>query len=98
MTMHWAASCALTGDENQRITRYGERVNTSNPDIRRLFDWLSAAWPRSLSTEQLIELTREPENPAEHREKMVAALEELYLNIPPVPQCGRRRTTRPALS
>ena len=83
MTMHWAASCALTGDENQRITRYGERVNTSNPDIRRLFDWLSAAWPRSLSTEQLIELTREPENPAEHREKMVAALEELYLNNPP---------------
>jgi len=82
-TMHWAASCALTEDENQRITRYGEKVNTRSPDIRRLFDWLSAAWPRSLSTEQLIQLTLEPENPVDHRERMMVALEELFLNKPP---------------
>lgn len=83
-SMHWAASYAATDDENQRITRYGDRVDTSNPDIRRVLDWLAAAWPRSLSTEQLIHLALEPEKPEQTRETILEALRELYLNNPPL--------------
>ncbi|HEY1844047.1 MAG TPA: methyltransferase regulatory domain-containing protein [Buttiauxella sp.] len=82
--MHWAASYALTDDENQRITRFSDKVDTSNPEIRRVLDWLAAAWPRSLSTEQIIHHTLEPEKPEDHREIILRALRELYVNKPPL--------------
>ncbi|AUX73495.1 bifunctional class I SAM-dependent methyltransferase/glycosyltransferase [Erwinia pyrifoliae] len=81
--MHWAASCMPGDDEHVRITRYGEKVDASHPAIRRILDWLSAAWPRSLSTEQLIRLTLEPESPDDHREVMLAALQTLFINKQP---------------
>ncbi len=83
-SLHWAASYAVTSDENQRITRFSDKVDTSHPDIRRILDWLSAAWPRSLSSEQIIQHTFEPEKPEQHREIILNALQALYLNKPPL--------------
>jgi predicted O-linked N-acetylglucosamine transferase (SPINDLY family)/SAM-dependent methyltransferase len=83
-TLHWAAYYGLTDDENQRLTRGGDKVVTATPEVRSLLDWMGAAWPRSLSTEQLIQLTLEPEKPEQHREKMLRALRELYLSKPPM--------------
>nr|CBX81562.1 probable UDP-N-acetylglucosamine-peptide N-acetylglucosaminyltransferase SPINDLY [Erwinia amylovora ATCC BAA-2158] len=82
-TMHWAASCVPGDEEQVRITRYGEKVDASHPAIRCILDWLSAAWPRSLSTQQIIRLTLEPESPDDHREVILAALQRLFLNKPP---------------
>lgn len=81
-TMHWAANFARTDNENIRMNRYGIEVDTSNPVSRRILDWLQAAWPRSLSTEQIIQNTLEPEKPEQHEETILETLRELYQTKP----------------
>ncbi len=81
-SMHWAANYACTDDINKRINRYGTALDTSNPLTRRILDWLRAAWPRSLSYEQIIQNTLEPEKPERHEETLLEALQALYLAQP----------------
>lgn len=80
--MHWAANYASTDDSNRRINRYGIELDTSSPLARRILDWLRAAWPRSLSTEQIIRNSLQPEKPQQHEETILEALRALYLARP----------------
>ncbi|WP_371810639.1 methyltransferase regulatory domain-containing protein [Dickeya sp. CFBP 2040] len=65
---------------NAHISGNGETISTDNLIVLSILDSLGEAWPNSLSTEQLIFNTQQPEKEVEdHREKVLEALKHLFL-------------------
>lgn len=85
--LHWAGNFTrMVTDKgfiaNGHLSASGQPLSTENPVMLQILDLLGAAWPLSLSVEQLIFNTRLPEKNDEVREPVLAALTELFLLRP----------------
>lgn len=80
--MHWAACYRPIDGKAGYHTPTGDALNTSTPQVYAILDWLHAAWPRSLSTAQLVYHTLAPEAPENHETNILNVLQALYRTGP----------------
>nr|WP_166991529.1 MULTISPECIES: bifunctional class I SAM-dependent methyltransferase/glycosyltransferase [unclassified Enterobacter] len=86
-SLYWAGNFSRKMNENGAIYNghiggNGQQSSSENPITLRILDLLGAAWPFSLSVEQLVINCRKPEDNTDVREAVLKVLEDLYLTQP----------------